>query len=155
MNWLDLVAPQLLARIFLVGLFPFSGLDKIFNWKMALKQANSSFLPGGPVLLLLGMAVEFVTPVMIVTGWHDRLAAFVLAGYCAVTALLYHQFWAYGDLLVRNVESQGRTHFWDFMKNFCIVGGLILLIIGQQWAPASKILKDPLSSAPMQATPAP
>lgn len=155
MTWLDLVAPPMLARILLVCLFPFSGLDKIINWKAALKQANSSFLPGGPVLLLLGMTVEFTTPVMIVTGWHDRLAAFVLAGYCIVTAVLYHQFWAYGDFWKRNAQSQGRTHFWDFLKNFCLAGGLGLLIIGQQWAPASTILKNPLSSAPMQATPAP
>lgn len=153
MNWLDLVAPTMLARVCLVVLFPFSGLDKIINWDEALAQAKSSVLPGGAVLLILGMAVEFVTPVMIVVGWHDRLAAFLLAGFCAVTALLYHQFWSYGDFFAKG-QSQGRSHFWDFLKNFGLVGGLALLILGQQWTPASAVLENPLSSAPMRATPA-
>ena len=152
MTWLNLVAPQLLARICLVCLFPFSGIDKIVNWDEALAQAKSSVLPGGAALLVIGMAVEFVTPVMIVIGWHDRLAAFVLAGFCVVTALLYHRFWAFGDFWAK-AKSQGREHFWEFLKNFCVAGGLGLLIIGQQWAPASSVLRHPLSSAPFAATP--
>ena len=54
----------------------------------------------------------------------------MLAGFCAVTAILYHavldlcdDFWAKG-------ASQGRSHFWDFLKNFGLVGGLLLLILG-------------------------
>lgn len=152
MTWLDLVALPLLARICLVVLFPFSALDKVLHWNEALKQADSSFLPDGSVLLVISIVVELVTPVCIVFGWHDRLAAFVLAGFCVVTAVLYHQFWAYGDFWAPG-ESQGRTHFWDFLKNFGLVGGLLLLIVGQQWAPAGTILRNPLSSAPMTATP--
>ena len=69
MEWLVDVLPQV-ARVCLVVIFPFSGLDKIFNWSSALKQAESSFLPGGPVLLVLAMMVEFVAPVCIVSGWY-------------------------------------------------------------------------------------
>ena len=152
MTWLDLVALPVLARICLVVLFPFSALDKMLHWNDALKQANSSVLPGGPGLLVISIAVELVTPISIVFGWHDRLAAFVLAGFCAVTAILYHRFWACGDFWAQG-ESQGRTHFWDFLKNFGLVGGLLLLIIGQQWAPASTVLRHPLSSAPLTAAP--
>ena len=39
--------------------------------------------------------VEFITPVCIVSGWYDGFAAFVLAGYCVITAILYHNFWSY------------------------------------------------------------
>ena len=80
MTWLNLIGIPFLIRFCLVVLFPFSALDKILDWKGALVQAKSSFLPGGAVLLVLGMAVEIVTPVMIVFGWHDRIAAFLLAG---------------------------------------------------------------------------
>jgi uncharacterized membrane protein YphA (DoxX/SURF4 family) len=88
------------ARVCLVVIFPFSGLDKILNWSSALKQAESSFLPGGAMLLVLAMMVEFVTPVCIVSGWYDGFAAFVLAGYCVITAILYHNFWKVPALLV-------------------------------------------------------
>jgi uncharacterized membrane protein YphA (DoxX/SURF4 family) len=34
---------------------------------------------------------------VVLTGIADRFAAFVLAGYCGVTALLWKQFWKPGD----------------------------------------------------------
>jgi len=45
--------------------------------------------------LCLSMVIEFVTPVCIVVGWYDRLAAFILAGFCVITAVLFHQFWRF------------------------------------------------------------
>ena len=72
MTSLDIALP-LLARILLVILFPFSALDKILGWNAAVKQANSSFLPGGPALLLIAIMVELVMPICIVLAWHDRM----------------------------------------------------------------------------------
>ena len=146
-------AAALVAKICLVILFPFSALDKIVNRKQALQQANSSFLPGGPVLLAIAVVVELAAPVCIVFGWSDRLAAFVLAGFCAVTALLYHPFWTYPDLLASG-QSKGRDEFWEFLKNFGLVGGLLLVVLGLQLAPVGQIVRHPLSSGPMSATPA-
>lgn len=128
MDWLVNDGLPLLARICLVVLFPFSGLDKIVNWGSALKQSESSFLPGGPMLLVLAMIVEFVTPVCIVSGWYDGMAAFVLAGYCVITAILYHNFWAYPRFW--SPGSAGYPHLWDFLKNFGLVGGLLLIVLG-------------------------
>jgi putative oxidoreductase len=127
MEWLIDVLPQV-ARVCLVIIFPFSALDKILNWGSALKQAESSFLPGGPVLLVLAMMVELVTPVCIVSGWYDGFAAFVLAGYCVITAILYHNFWKYPRFW--SPDSAGYPHLWDFLKNFGLVGGLILVVLG-------------------------
>lgn len=128
MEWLVAGAVPVLAKICLVIIFPFSGLDKIFNWRNALRQANSSFLPGGPVLLVLAMTVEFVAPICIIVGWHDRVAAFVLAGYCVITALLYHNFWVYSRFW--SPDSEGYPHVWDFLKNFGLAGGLLLVVLG-------------------------
>ena len=135
MEWLVDVLPQV-ARICLVVIFPFSGLDKILNWGSALKQAESSFLPGGPVLLVLAMMVEFITPVCIVSGWYDGFAAFVLAGYCVITAILYHDFWRYRRFW--SPGSAGYPHLWDFLKNFGLVGGLVLIVLGSDPAPGSR-----------------
>ena len=144
MTSLDIALP-LLARILLVILFPFSALDKILGWNAAVKQANSSFLPGGPALLLIAILVELVMPICIVLAWHDRMAAFVLAGFCVLTALLYHEFWRYGDFWARG-ESQGRNHFWDFLKNFGLVGGLLMVVFGTHLAPLNAFVSHPLSS---------
>ena len=93
MIWLNFIGIPLLARLCLVILFPFSTLDKILNYKNALAQANSSFIPGGKYLLIIGGLIEVVGSVCIVCAWHDRMAAFVLAGYCVATAILFHNFW--------------------------------------------------------------
>lgn len=147
MTSLDIAVP-LIARILLVILFPFSAFDKILDWNGALKQANSSFLPGGPALLIMAIIVELVAPICIVLAWHDRIAAFVLAGFCVVTALLYHEFWRYGDFWAPG-ESQSRNHFWDFLKNLGLAGGLLMVVFGTRLAPLNDVLADPLSSTPV------
>ncbi|MDP9085390.1 MAG: DoxX family membrane protein, partial [Pseudomonadota bacterium] len=81
------------ARICVVAMFPFSAVDKVWHWRASLAQTESSALPGGKIMLVAAILVEALTPVMIVTGWHDRLGAFLLAGFCVVTAFLYHPFW--------------------------------------------------------------
>jgi putative oxidoreductase len=139
------VAAALVARVLLVVLFPFSALDKIVNWGEAMKQATSSFIPGGPALLVAAIVVEIVTPVCIVAAWHDRLAAFVLAGFCVVTALLYHEFWTYADFWAAG-DSKGRAHFWDFLKNLGLTGGLLLVILGTHLTTVGDVVRHPLSS---------
>lgn len=148
MLWVNLYLIPFVIRICLVVLFPFSALDKIFNWNSALAQARAGALPGAPVLLLLGIGVELIAPVCIVLGWHDRLAAFVLAGFCAVTAVLYHNFWHYPDFWVKG-NSAARTHFWDFLKNFGLVGGLLLITFGATLTSGEQVISHPLSSTPV------
>ena len=144
---MSIVAP-LILRICLVILFPFSTLDKIFNWKNALKQAKEGVLPGGALLLIAAMFVETGCSLFIVIGVLDRAAAALLAFYCIVTALLYHQFWAYGDFFSKNEDSKGRSHCWEFLKNFGLVGGLGLIILGAPLASVDYAVTHPVSSTP-------
>ena len=116
----------LTARALLVCIFPFSAIDKLLHWSAALAQANSSWLPGGALLLGLAFVVETTAPVCIVAAWHADIAALVLAAFCIATALLYHPFWKAGDFWVSG-DSAGRGHFWDFMKNLGLAGGLLLV----------------------------
>lgn len=118
---------SLLSRACLVVLFPFSALDKVVHWNQALKQARSGPLPGGPALLAAAIAVEAVTPVCILTGYRARPAAAVLASFCVATAVLYHPFWTYDDLTARG-QSKGRDELWEFLKNFGLVGGLLMVM---------------------------
>jgi putative oxidoreductase len=145
MTVIDAYAP-LLLRIGLVALFPFSALDKVVNWQAALNQARGGILPGAPVLIVLGALIEAITPVCIVLGWHDRAAAFVLAGFCVVTALLYHPFWTFADFW-RFREGPALAHFWDFLKNIGIAAGLGWVILAAQPGPVSAFVAQPLASS--------
>lgn len=120
---------ELVARVLLVCMFPFSTLDKLLHWKGAMAQAASSFLPFPAALLVMAMVVEVTTPICIVSGWNAPLAAMVLAAYCVATALLYHRFWRYADFWKLGA-SVGRDNFWDFTKNLCVAGGLLLVAMG-------------------------
>ena len=81
-------------------------------------------------MLVAAIAVEAITPIMILTGWYDRLGAFLLAGFCLVTAVLYHPFWRYDDFWSPGDDSVAREHFWQFLKNFGLIGGLLLVMFG-------------------------
>ena len=151
MMFFNLFLLPILARVCLVLMFPFSAYDKIVHWDEAMAQARTSPIPDSAALLIAAIFVEFITPICIVLGWHDRFAAFILAGFCVITALLYHPFWKFPDFWSR--EGEGRSHFWDFLKNFGLVGGLLLLVIGGNFASASYVLTHPLSAVPYAATP--
>lgn len=139
MTWLA-AAVWLGARISLVAMFPFSAIDKVIHWKNSLAQTESSGLPGGPIMLVLAILVEGVTPFCIVLGYYDRLAAFLLAGFCVVTAFLYHPFWNYRDFWSPRDDSKAREHFWQFLKNFGIVGGLLLVMFSGSLAEPADVL---------------
>ncbi len=133
----------LLLRICLVVLFPFSALDKVVNWRAAMKQAGEG--AWAPAMLVAAAAVEIVAPICIVVGWHDRLAAFLLAGFCAVTAVLYHQFWRFPGFW-RFEEGEGLEHFWEFLKNFGLVGGLGLVMLAPRTLPLTEVAQHPMAS---------
>jgi putative oxidoreductase len=135
------------ARALLVMLFfPFSLLDKIVNFRGAVAQA-AQIAPGGlaVAMILAGMAIELVMPLAILTGIADRAAGLVMAGYCMVTALLWKQFWKPGDFW-RKDASRGRDLFWDFLKNFALAGGFLLLVAGSHGTIAD-FLSHPLASS--------
>ncbi len=128
----------LVARICLVAMFPFSAADKVWHWRNSIAQIETAGLPGAPVLLVAAIVVEALTPVGIVFDIYARTAAAILAGFCLVTAFLYHPFWRYRDLASARDDSVGREHFWQFLKNFGLIGGLLLVVAGGLTMPAIK-----------------
>jgi putative oxidoreductase len=133
--------------------FPASALDKIFNFEGAIGQAARVFKtrPFSVAMILAGIVVELVMPLGILTGIADRLAAFIMAGYCAVTALLFKQFWEPGDFWKAG-ESKARDLFWDFLKNFSLASGFLLITVGIDGHSLSRFLNDPLASSHPYAT---
>ena len=147
----------LAVRYGLVALFfPASALDKILNFRGAVKQASQVFSSRrvASALIGAGLFVELVMPVGILTGVADRLAAFVMAGYCAVTAVLFKRFWEPGDFWKAG-ESKGRELFWDFLKNFSLASGFLLIVVGLDGHAWHAFVDDPLASSHPYAASAP
>lgn len=149
MNFITHLGPEIAARVLLVCIFPLSGLDKIVHWNEAVAQAKSAPVPAPVALLVLAILAELCAPVCIVLGWHDRLAAVILCGYCIITAILYHPFWAFTHFWSQDVE--GRAHFWDFFKNLCVAGGMALLVLSGGYVSLNTVVTHPLGNAPYSA----
>ncbi len=135
------------SRCLLVILFlPFSAADKIFNFSGAVGQAREIAPSRGLArgLILAGLFVEIVMSLGVITGIGDRLAAFVLAGYCMTTALLWKQFWKPGDFWA---GGEGRTLFWDFLKNFSLAAGFLLVTFGTSATAVQDFLAHPAASS--------
>jgi putative oxidoreductase len=138
----------LLVRCGLVLLFlPFSALDKVVNFEGAVNQAREVFRPRllGIAVILFGLVIEIFMSLAVVTGIADRAAALVLAGYCAITAVLYKRFWAQGDFW-SDPAGKGRGLFWDFLKNLSLGAGLLLITFGSNGEGFAAFVAHPLAS---------
>jgi len=143
------IAIALAIRVVLVLLFfPFSALDKLFNFGGALNQAREavSNRAAATVLICAGLFVEVFMSLGVVTGIADRLCAFVLAGYCGVTALLWKQFWKPGDFW-SSATGKGRSLFWDFLKNFALAAGFLLITFGTDASSVRRFFANPTFSS--------
>jgi putative oxidoreductase len=139
----------LLVRCILVILFlPFSALDKIVGFRGAVGQAQEVFKPRmlATTVLLCGLGIEVIMSLGVVTGVADRMAALVLAAYCAATAILYKRVWQPGDFWAAG-ESKGRNLFWDFLKNLSLGAGFLLIVVGTNGSGLRPFLAHPLASS--------
>jgi putative oxidoreductase len=136
------------VRLLLVLLFAFSALDKILNHRGAVAQASEAVHSPSiaTALIVVGFLVEIIMSLGVFTGIADRAAAFVLAGYCGVTALFWKQFWTPGDFWIEG-KSRARGLFWDFLKNFALAGGLLLITFGTGASSVERFFANPLSSS--------
>ncbi len=76
----------------------------------------------------------------------DRASALVIAGYCAATAVLYKQFWTQGDFW-SDPDGNGRTLFWDFLKNLSLGAGFLLIVVGTDGSGLAPFLTHPFASS--------
>jgi putative oxidoreductase len=107
-------ASELAGRILLSALFLVSGLGKIGSYAGTAAYMSSQGVPGA--LLPVVIATEVLGAIAIIVGWQTRIAAFLLAGFTLLSALLFHN--NFGD----------QIQMIMFMKNVSIAGGLLLLV---------------------------
>ena len=115
-----------IARLCLVLLFPFSALNKIFDYHRRWPRPPTGGYRCRPsaaaVLLVLGGMLEVVGPICILFGFYRRQAALLFIFYVIATAVLFHNFWSFpfnGD--------EWNENFWPFLKNFGLAGGFLYI----------------------------
>ncbi len=119
-----------IARFCLVLLFPFSALDKIFDYGTAVAQADASVLPVPGWLLLLGGCLEVFGSLGILLDVYARPLALLFCFYCVATAVLFHNFWIYPF-----GSADWQANFWPFLKNFGLVGGFLFIATDAKMGP--------------------
>ena len=111
-NLQQLAAP--VGRLLLVLLFLTSGFGKIMNYSSTVSYMEGMGVPG--LLLPLVIITETIIPMFILVGYKTRLAAFLLAGYTILTALIFHQ------------NFSDHMQYLNFMKNISIAGGFLMMV---------------------------
>jgi putative oxidoreductase len=106
---------DLAGRILLATLFLLSGLSKIGAYGATAAYMASAGVPGA--LLPVVIATEVLGSLAIIVGWKTRVAALLLAGFCFLTATIFHHNLA---------DEQQLIHFF---KDFAIAGGFLVLLV--------------------------
>lgn len=105
---------NLAGRILLAHIFLLAGLNKLGGGYAGTQAYMESVgVPG--MLLPLVIALEIGGALAIILGWQTRLAAWALALFSIVAAIIFHSNFA------------DQIQMILFMKNFSIAGGLLLL----------------------------
>ena len=106
---------DLIGRIFISIVFLLSGFHKILNFEDTIQWMGSFGLPD--FLLIPAIILEIVAPIMIIVGYHTRIAATLLSLFCILTALIFHK------------DFSDPVQFIAFMKNIGLAGGFLFLVV--------------------------
>ena len=103
----------LIARILISPLFILAGLGKFLDLAGTDRYIQSVGLPAG--LAVPAATFEVVLGLLLLLGLFTRLTAILLAGFCIITGLVFHNDW--GDPIQQAM----------FLKNLAVAGGLIMV----------------------------
>ncbi len=103
-----------LGRIMISLIFLMAGLSKITAYQATSSYMDSVGVPG--LLLPVVIVTEVLGALAIIIGYKTKLAAFLLAGFSLLSALLFHF----------NFSDQMQSTL--FMKNIAIAGGFLFLV---------------------------
>jgi putative oxidoreductase len=115
-----------LGRVLLASLFVISGIRKIMGWAGTLGYMQSKGLPATEILLVATIALELIGGLMVAFNMFAMPAAVLLAGFCLVSGVIFHNFWAIGD------AAQYSNQMIHFMKNVALAGGLLITAAASQ-----------------------
>ncbi len=104
---------NLAGRILLAHIFLLAGLNKITGYSGTQGYMEAMGVPG--MLLPLVILLEIGGAVALIVGWQTRWAAYALALFSIVAAVIFHS----------NLADEIQMIL--FMKNWALAGGLLVL----------------------------
>ena len=109
-----LQAPAMaVARVLMALIFTLSGLSKLGATDAVRGYMEAMGVPGA--LLWPTIAFEIGAGVLVALGYRTRVVALLLAGFCLVTAAIFHHQFA------------DQIQMIMFLKNIAMAGGFLLL----------------------------
>lgn len=106
---------ELGGRVFIALIFVVAGWSKITGYAGTQAYMESVGVPG--MMLPVVIALELGGGLLIITGFQTRIVAFLLSGFCLVSAALFHN----------NFADQMQSIL--FMKNVAMAGGFLFLVV--------------------------
>jgi putative oxidoreductase len=109
-------ATQVTGRALMSAIFILSGIGKLGAYAATQGYMESKGVPGLllPAVILLELGGGFA----VLLGWQTRISAFLLAGFCLLSALIFHA--NFGDQMQSIL----------FLKNMAMAGGFLFLVAG-------------------------
>ena len=104
----------LVGRILVAVLFLPAGISKIGNYSGMQQYMESGGVPG--IVLPLVILLEIGGGLALIVGWQTRITAFLLAGFCVVSGILFH------------FQPEDQIQMILLMKNIAVAGGLLVLV---------------------------
>ena len=102
------------GRVLIAAIFVISGVGKISAYEGTQAYMDSMGVPGATLPVVI--AFEILAGLAVALGWQARVAAFLLAGFSLVTAVMFH-----GEL----GDPMQSILFW---KNVAIAGGFLFIV---------------------------
>ena len=103
-----------IGRLLISFIFLMSGINKIGNYSNTSGWMDSMGAPSS--LLPLVIILEVLAAIAIIVGWKTKIAAFLLAGFCVLSGLIFHN------------DFSNQIEMIMLMKNFAIAGGFLILV---------------------------
>ena len=110
----------LIGRILISTIFILAGIMKVMNFSMELGYVSAAHLPFPTFSLGCAATIEILGGLAILTGFHARVAAWIVFVFLIPTTLLFHNFWA----MQGAARMDNQAHF---LKNLAIMGGLLFV----------------------------
>lgn len=114
---------DLVARIFLAAIFMFESYDSLVNFQKT-KETMTIYGVTWKQDFLLGTTIFLLTlgALLLLIGYYANVGAILLLLYLIPFTLIVYSFWD-DPKDIQHIQSV------MFMKNFAIIGGLLLVLI--------------------------
>lgn len=121
MNTLKHYGP-VIGRILMAFIFLFAGFGKVMGFAGTAAFIASKGVPLPELAAVGAILVELGGSLSMILGYKTRWAAAALFVFTALTALIFHNFWAVA-------ADQAQNQMIHFMKNVSIMGGLLYVVV--------------------------